>query len=58
MPQPKFECVDCGFAENADLVGAMNIKAAGLAVLACGEFAQSVASMQQEPTKEAKHAVA
>jgi putative transposase len=33
--QAKFECVDCGFAEHADLVGAINIKAAGLAVLAC-----------------------
>lgn len=38
--QAKFECDDCGFAENADVVGALNIKAAGLAVLACGEAAQ------------------
>ncbi len=56
--QAKFGCVDCGFAENADLVGAINIKAAGLAVLACGEAAQSGASMKQEPTEETTHAVA
>jgi putative transposase len=56
--QAKFECVDCGFTENADLVGAINIKAAGLAVFACGEAAQSGASMKQEPTEETTHAVA
>lgn len=28
--QAKFECLACGFTENADLVGAMNILAAGL----------------------------
>lgn len=56
--QAKFECVDCGFAENADVVGAINIKAAGLAVLACGEAAQSGASMKQDPTEETTHAVA
>lgn len=56
--QAKFECVDCGFAENADVVGALNIKAAGLAVLACGEAAQSGASMKQEPAEETTHAVA
>jgi putative transposase len=56
--QARFECVDCGFAEHADLVGAINIKAAGLAVFACGEAAQSGASMKQEPAEETTHAVA
>lgn len=56
--QAKFECVECGFAENADLVGAINIKAAGLAVLACGEAAQLGASMKQEPTEETAHVTA
>jgi putative transposase len=37
--QACFECVDCGFSENADLVGAVNIKARGHRVLACGETA-------------------
>ncbi len=35
--QSIFRCVNCGYTENADLVGAINIKAAGHAVLACGE---------------------
>jgi len=37
--QARFECVECGFSENADLVGAINIKARGHRVLACGETA-------------------
>ncbi|WP_267283318.1 zinc ribbon domain-containing protein [Marinobacter gelidimuriae] len=37
--QARFECVECGFSENADLVGALNIKARGHRVLACGESA-------------------
>ena len=39
--QAKFECVECGFEENADLVGAINIPARGHRVLACGEPVQS-----------------
>jgi hypothetical protein len=31
--QAKFVCVECGFSANADLVGAVNIKEAGLALL-------------------------
>ena len=34
--QAQFVCVGCGFEENADLVGALNVLAAGHAVLACG----------------------
>lgn len=55
--QAKFECVECGFEENADLVGAINVLAAGHAVLACGGTAQSgrpmnpVTGMKQEPTE-------
>jgi putative transposase len=33
--QAKFECVECGFAENADLTAAINIVRAGHARLAC-----------------------
>ena len=33
--QSSFECVECGFTENADLVGAINILRAGHARLAC-----------------------
>ncbi len=33
--QAKFECVACGFEENADVVGAINVLRAGHARLAC-----------------------
>ena len=36
LTQAKFACMVCGYAENPDLVGAINILAAGHAVLACG----------------------
>jgi putative transposase len=55
--QAKFECIECGFEENADLVGAINILARGHCVLACGEPVQSGRSMKQEPT-EATQAIA
>lgn len=35
LTQARFECVECGFEENADVVGAMNILRAGHARLAC-----------------------
>lgn len=34
--QASFRCVKCGLSMNADLNASLNIKAAGLAVLACG----------------------
>ena len=49
--QAKFECVDCGFEENADKVGAINVLRAGHARLACGEPVQSGRSMKQEPAE-------
>ena len=54
--QARFSCVVCGFEENADLVGAINVLAAGHAVIACGEPVQSGRSVKQEPT-EATQAV-
>ncbi|WP_423758253.1 RNA-guided endonuclease InsQ/TnpB family protein [Burkholderia sp. NLJ2] len=33
--QARFECMDCGFEENADLVGAINVLRAGHARCAC-----------------------
>ena len=53
--QSMFICVACGYTNNADIVGAMNIKAAGHAVLACGEVVQSGASVKQEPAEETTH---
>ena len=52
--QAKFECVDCGFEENADVVGAINVLERGQRLLACGEPVQSGRSMKQEPA-EATH---
>ena len=40
LTQAKFECVECGYSDNADLVGAINLLAAGHAVLACGVTVQ------------------
>jgi putative transposase len=51
--QAVFNCVACGFFENADLVGAINIRAVGHTVLACGESAQSGRSAKQEPAEVA-----
>ena len=49
--QAKFACVECGFEENADLVGAINILARGHRVLACGDSVQLGRSVKQEPTE-------
>ena len=38
--QAQFLCIQCGYEANADWVGALNIRAAGHAVLACGGTAQ------------------
>jgi len=46
--QAKFECVDCGYENNADFVGAINILRAGHARLACGETVQQDRSVKQE----------
>lgn len=50
--QSSFRCIECGHSENADLNAAHNIKAAGLAVLACREIPLGI-SLKQEPTVSA-----
>ena len=52
--QAKFACIVCGYQANADLNAAINILAAGHAVIACGEVAQSGASVKQEPAESTK----
>ncbi len=47
----QFTCVECGFSANADWVAAMNIKEAGLALLACGDTSPEVRASAQEPTE-------
>lgn len=45
--QARFACVACGFEENADVVGALNVLRAGHARLACQ--VNLLAGQQQEP---------
>ena len=54
LTQAKFLCVDCGYENHADVVGAINVLERGYRLLACGESVQSGRSMKQEPT-EATH---
>ena len=49
--QARFGCVECGYENNADLVGAINVLERGHRLLACGELAQSGRSVKQEPTE-------
>jgi putative transposase len=55
--QAQFECIECGYSENADLNAARNILAAGHAVIACGESVQSGRSMKQEPAEVSQPAL-
>ncbi|STP87830.1 transposase, IS605 OrfB family [Edwardsiella ictaluri] len=55
--QSRFECLECGYTENADINGARNILAAGHAALACGEMAALGRSMKQEPTEASQTSV-
>jgi len=55
--QAKFACVDCGYENNADRVGAINILAAGHAVLACGGKVLSDLPGKQEPAEATTHEV-
>ena len=49
--QAQFLCVDCGYENHADVVGAINILARGHRVLACGEPVQPGRSVKQEPAE-------
>ena len=57
LMQALFVCVQCGYKNNADHVGAINILECGQHLLACGEPVQSGRSKKQEPT-EATQALA
>ena len=50
--QASFQCHACGFEEHADVVGASNILARGLRVIACEASAQSGHAVKQEPTRD------
>ncbi len=47
--QAKFLCVNCGYANHADVVGAVNVLERGHRLFACGAMAQSGRSQKQEP---------
>ena len=49
--QAKFACVECGFSAHADYVGAVNIKEAGFALLACSQPSPDARASWQEPTE-------
>ena len=51
--QARFACVECGYENHADVVGAINVLERGHRLLACEEGALS-ASMKQEPTEGGK----
>jgi putative transposase len=51
MTQAKFVSVACGFENNVDMVGALNVLEWGHRLLACREPAQSGRSVKQEPTE-------
>ncbi len=52
--QAKFVCGECGFSAHADFVGAVNIKEAGLALLACSQPSPAARASCQEPTEAAR----
>jgi len=52
--QAKFACVECGYTNNADLVGAINILRAGQARCAC-QVNPDVKGQQQEPAEAIWH---
>src|SRR5438270_626097 len=47
----KFACVQCGLTANADCVAAVNIKEAGLALIACSQSSAEVRPSWQAPTE-------
>ena len=54
--QAQFQCVECGFSENADLVGAINVLRAGHARFACevsGEVMPPAAGTHRSDSPEA-----
>jgi putative transposase len=49
--QAQFLCVECGYSQNADRVGAINILARGHRVAACGGTSPARGASAQEPTE-------
>jgi putative transposase len=49
--QALFACVTCGYTNNADHVGAVNVLERGQRLFACGGMAQPGRPTKQEPTE-------
>ena len=49
--QARFLCVDCGYENHADVMGAINVLERGYRLLACAERVQSGRSKKQEITE-------
>lgn len=58
LTQARFACVERGYENHADVVGAINVLERGYRLLACGESAQLGRSMKQEPTEATQAAFA
>jgi putative transposase len=56
--QALFLCVECGYENHADVVGAINILERGFRLLACGEPALSGRSAKQEPAEATTQCIA
>ncbi|MGH8181619.1 MAG: RNA-guided endonuclease InsQ/TnpB family protein [Steroidobacteraceae bacterium] len=53
--QARFDCLECGYRENADLVAAINVLARGHRVAACGETSPARGTSAQESTEANRH---
>lgn len=49
--QAIFQCVECDYINNADIVGAINVLERGQRLLACGEMVKLSRSKKQEPAE-------
>ena len=49
--QAQFECIACGYKNNADVASAINILERGHRLLACGEMVHISRSKKQEPAE-------
>ena len=49
--QALFDCIGCGYKNNADVVGAINVLERGYRLLACGERVSLSLLKKQEPTE-------
>lgn len=58
LTQAKFLCMYCGYENNADVVGAINILERGHRLLACGELGLLDHSAKQEPIEVTQALVA